>query len=277
MHYATVEQAGAMNVKFQLYKLPGLLLVAVCVLFLQVAFADQELSADEIVQRSDKVRNPDGSYRVRADITEYKNGKVNDRMAVLVHSKPDDQSGMYRTIVEIRKPAKDRGKIILRNSQDLWFFDPASKASVRISPQQRLLGQVSNGDVMSTNFALDYQSRLDGEETIRDANKEEQLCYRLTLNATNDRVTYPKIEYWVARDSFYPIKGKFYASSGRLLKIAYYRSFQTQLDSVRPTEVLILDAVDKKMITRMSFADYEYLDIPDFWFQRSWLPRHVSR
>ncbi|MDN5759397.1 MAG: hypothetical protein L0H59_12860, partial [Tomitella sp.] len=39
-------------------------------------------------------------------------------------------------------------------------FDPASQASIRLSPQQRLLGQAANGDVVAANFALDYTAQL---------------------------------------------------------------------------------------------------------------------
>lgn len=233
--------------------------------------------AHTIVMRSDQVRNPPGSYRMSIDITDYQQGRVSDEMRVTVYSKPEESSGLYRTLVDIEAPRKDRGKLILRNAQDLWFYDPAAKSSVRISPQQRLLGQVSNGDVMSSNFAKDYQSQLLGIESIRDASKTQRECYLLALESTNDRVTYPKIRYWVSTDHFYPIKGEFFSHSGQRLKVAYYRAFESVLGATRPTEVLILDAVDRKKVTRMRFDTFEHLDIADHWFQRSWLPRHQSQ
>lgn len=231
-------------------------------------------TAAEIIEQSDRIRNPAGSFSMKVQIIEYKAGRREDDMLVVVHSKPETGSGMYRTLVEIREPVRDSGKLILRNSQDLWFYDPASQASVRISPQQRLLGQVSNGDVMSSNFAADYSSRLIGEERVKDASRRERSSYRLELLATNNDVVYPKIEYWVDTDGFYPVKGKFYANSGRLLKIAYYRDFREILGGERPGEVLIVDGVDPSQITRMRLSDHTKADIPDHWFQRSWLARH---
>ena len=47
----------------------------------------------------------------------------------------------------------DTGKLMLKNGNDLWFYDPANQASVRISPDQRLLGQAANGDVVTSPFA----------------------------------------------------------------------------------------------------------------------------
>lgn len=247
----------------------------VCLFALKAANAG--VTAEEIVSRSDAIRNPSGSFAMETKITQYENGSISDEMVVKILSKPEENSGSYRTLVEILKPAKDHGKLILRNVSDLWFYDPSSKASVRISPQQRLLGQVSNGDVMSSNFALDYASVILGEEVIRDATKTKIDCYVVELSATSSQVTYPKIEYWVAKSDFRPVKGRFYAASGGLLKVAYYTKFKQILDAKRPTEVLIIDGIDVKKVTKMSFSSYKVASIPEYWFQRSWLERYESQ
>jgi len=31
--------------------------------------------------------------------------------------------------------------------------------------------------------------------------------------------------------------------------------------------------VDSKLVTKMSFSDYNYRDIPEEWFQKEYLPR----
>jgi hypothetical protein len=69
------------------------------------------------------------------------------------------------------------------------------------------------------------------------------------------------------------VKGKFYSDSGRLLKIAYYRGYQTQLGAERPTQTIIIDAVDSSLVTTMTTSDYRPQAIPDAWFQRDYLPR----
>ena len=74
-----------------------------------------------------------------------------------------------------------------------------------------------------------------------------------------------------------PIKAKFYSDSGRLLKILYYRGYQQQLDGVRPLDAIIIDAVDKSLATVATSSDYAYLDIPDTWFQRDYLPHLETR
>jgi hypothetical protein len=84
---------------------------------------------------------------------------------------------------------------------------------------------------------------------------------------------YSKIDYWVERSSFRPVKGKYYSDSGRLLKIAYFHNFRDELGTARPTETIIIDAVDPNQVTTINSSGYRYETIPEAWFQREFLPR----
>ncbi len=230
-------------------------------------------SADEIVAAADRVRNPGQPFRVTDTLVEYVSGKAANKVVLTVHSKIDPASGQFRTIVRYVEPARDQGKALLKTGNVLWFFDPASKSSVRLSPQQRLLGQAASGDVVTVNLARDYKGTKSGEAVIQDADRKDRTCWHLDLKPANDGASYGRIEYWVEKGTHHPIKGKFYSDSGRLLKIAYYRKFEEQLGGVRPTETVIIDAVDSRLVTRMSFSAYRYQDVPEAWFQREHLPR----
>jgi len=229
--------------------------------------------AQEIVAATDRIRNPDKPFSMQITLTEYISAKPRDSMVISVYSKQETGSGQFRSLVHFLKPERDADKLMLRRGGELWFYDPNQKASVRVSPQQRLLGQASNGDVMTTNFALDYASELIGEETVQDSDRKDRAAYHIKMKATNPAVTYDGVELWVDKENSQPIKGKFYAESGRLLKIAFFRRFAPHLGEQRPTEVIIIDGVDQTKVTKMSFADYQYRDIPEFWFQRNFLPR----
>ncbi|CAK0741166.1 Outer membrane lipoprotein-sorting protein [Azospirillaceae bacterium] len=230
-------------------------------------------SAQEIVATSDAVRNPGRPFRLIDTLVEYRSGQPQNRMVLVVYSKEEKTGGQYRTLVRFLEPPRDQEKLILKDGNVMWFYDPAAKTSVRLSPQQRLMGQASNGDVVTVNFHKDYTASLDGEETITDADKKPRNCWRLTMRANNDTVTYWRIEYWVERETFRPVKGKFYSESDRLLKTAYYRRYQDALGRERPTETLIVDGVDTSLVTRMTAGDYQFREIPDSWFSRDYLPR----
>lgn len=234
-------------------------------------------TAHEIVVGTDNVRNPDQSFRMTLKLTEYVRGAERDHDTLLVSSKRDPASGQFRNLVEYVEPARDAGKRVLLDGTSLWFFDPASNQSVRISPQQRLIGQAAIGDVLTVNLAVDYTATLMGADKIEDANRQERQCWQLNLKAADAQAVYNRIEYWVEQGNVYPIKGKFYSDSGRLLKIIYYRDFAERLGGVRPTQAIIIDAVDSSLVTTVDFGDWRYQKIPDLWFQRDYLPRLQTR
>ena len=227
----------------------------------------------QIVTEADKVRNPGQPFRSTDTLTEYVSGKPTDQDQLVVYAKEDPATRQFRNLVRYVEPPRDAGKMALFDNRNLWFYDPASKASVRISPQQRLIGQAAIGDVLTVNLAADYAGTLLGDDTITDADRQQRACWHLDLKAVTDTATYNRVEYWVEHGSFHPVKMKFYSDSGRLLKILYYRGYQMELGAVRPSEAVIIDAVDSSLVTSIRFGDRQFQDIPEAWFQRDYLPR----
>jgi hypothetical protein len=226
-----------------------------------------------ILADSDAVRNPTNPFSMTATLLEYRNAKQTDTNQLLVYSKADERTGQFRSLIRFIAPERDANKLMLKSGNDLWFYDPSSQASIRISPQQRLLGQASNGDVVTVNLAKDYKATLLAEEEITDGERIKRRSYKLGLTAASPDVTYHRVEMWVDVATSRPIKALFYAESGHLLKTAYYRKFQPQLGRERPTEVVIIDGLDPAWVTVMRYSDFAFRDIPEAWLQRDYLPR----
>ena len=229
--------------------------------------------AQQILAASDRIRNPGKPFRVTTTLIEYRNGAQTDTTVLQVYSKAAKDSGQFRSLIRFVSPPRDRNKLMLKNGNDLWFYDPSSKASVRISPQQRLLGQAANGDVVTVNLAKDYQARLEGEADILDGERVRRHCYKLGLAAVAGDVTYDHIVMWIDTDNSRPVKARFYAASGRLLKTAYYRHFKEELGAKRPVEMVIIDGLNPRWVTVMRFSDYAWRNVPDAWLQRDYLQR----
>ena len=193
--------------------------------------------------------------------------------SLVVYSKADTQSGQFRSLMRFIAPPRDANKLMLKNGNDLWFHDPATRASVRLSPQQRLLGQASNGDVATVNLAKDYRAELVAEENIQDGERRERHCYKLALAPATPDVTYHHIETWIDSANSRPVKAKFYSESDQLLKTAYYRHYQPQLGVERPTETVIIDGLQANWVTIMRYSDYAWREVPETWLQRDYLPR----
>jgi len=230
-------------------------------------------SAAELVAAVDALRNPAEPFRVSLSLVEFENGTARDSVHLAVHSKVDPATRQYRNLVRYEAPPRDEGKLVLLSGTNMWFYDPASKASIRISPQQRLVGQASDGDVLTVNLAHDYAARLVGEESILDADHQPRSVWHLDLVASSQEATYARLEYFVEKDTHRPVKAKFYSDSGRVLKLAYFRRFEEALGATRPTETIIVDAVDTHLVTVIRYSDYRAEKVQDAWFEREYLPR----
>jgi outer membrane lipoprotein-sorting protein len=249
------------------------ILVGMLALCAAAALAQAAPGAQEILAASDAVRNPGKPFSLTVALVEYKGGRQTDGNTLAVYSKAAAGSGQYRSLIQFIAPARDANKLMLKNGNDLWFYDPSSKASVRISPQQRLLGQAANGDVVTVDLAKDYRASLLGEEDVQDGERRMRHCYKLALAAAAPDVTYDHIEMWIDTSNSRPVKGRFYTESGQLLKTAYYRRYAMQLGGERPTETVIIDGLDPAWVTVMRYSDYRWREIPESWLQRDYLPR----
>ncbi|WP_220636475.1 outer membrane lipoprotein-sorting protein [Georgfuchsia toluolica] len=248
-------------------------LITALVVLLLPAAANASSSPQEILAASDAVRNPDYPFGLTNTLIEYRNGKQADTSTLAIYSKADSNSGQFRSLIRYVAPPRDASKLILFAGRDMWFYDPASKASIRLSPQQRLLGQASNGDVVTVNFSKDYQATQATEEDTQDGERQLRHCYRLTLSAATPDATYRHIEMWVETANSRPVKARFYTESGKLLKTAYYRRYQKLFGIERPTEIVIIDGLDPDWVTVMRYSDWVKREVPEIWLQRDYLPR----
>lgn len=235
--------------------------------------AQAAADAQAVLAASDAVRNPSKPFATTVTLLEYRQGKQTDTSVLNVLSKADERTGQFRTLIRIVSPERDANKLMLKNGNDLWFYDPASQSSIRLSPQQRLLGQVSNGDVLTINLAKDYRAELVADEDTADGEKVTRRSHKLSLSASAPDAPYHRVEMWVEVGAARPIKARFFAESGHLLKTAYYRKFQPQLGRERPTEVVIIDGLDPGWVTVMRYQDFAWRDVPEAWLQRDYLPR----
>nr|WP_116142257.1 outer membrane lipoprotein-sorting protein [Trinickia diaoshuihuensis] len=230
-------------------------------------------NAQQLLEASDAMRNPDRPFSLTTTLIDFHEGRQTDQDTLTVYSKIDADSGQYRSLIRFDSPARDAGKLLFKSGLDLWFYDPSSQASVRISPQQRLLGQAANGDVVTVNWAHDYAASFAGEQDIADGDRQLKHCYELALVARSPQATYHSIDLWLDVATQRPVKARFHAESGTVLKVSYFRRFQEELGAVRPTEIVIIDGLIPDWITVMRYSNYAWKDIPEAWMQRDYLAR----
>jgi len=219
--------------------------------------------ARRIVARADEIRFPRESFVTDITVTNFSDGEPGEQRKFRILSR-----GTENTIVLTLEPASERGQALLMRGRDLWVFIPSVSQPVRLSLSQRLTGQVANGDLARANFAGDYNPTLVGTETLAD-----ESAHVLDLAAADRGVTYARVKYWVAEKNGRPLQAEFYALSGRLLKTARYEDFREIGGRVRPTRLVMEDALKKGEVSVLKYEDMMLRDLPERMFTREYLRR----
>lgn len=225
--------------------------------------ADDDAQAKAILKKADEIRFPADGFEVLVRIKSTEAGSTPETRDFKVWSK-----GNENTIVQTTAPASERGQILLMKGRDLWLFVPNVSQPVRLSLAQRLTGVVSNGDIARANFSGDYAAKLVGTEKIGDDN-----YYVLDLTAVERGVAYQRVKYWVRQSGYAPHKAEFYSLSDRLLKTCTYESYKQLGGRVRPTRLVMTDAVKADTVSVMEYESMKLVDLPDKVFTKEYLKK----
>ncbi|CAG1064660.1 hypothetical protein BAC1_00225 [uncultured bacterium] len=221
------------------------------------------LSADEIVSRADEIRSPQLDYTVDVKVTSSKADKSANTANYEVLIKGKD-----KTIIKTLSPQLDRGRTLLMLGRDLWAFLPDVSKPIRISLQQRLIGEVANGDIARANFSGDYSASLLKTEQI--GGKKH---FVLELKAKSDEVTYDRVIYWVRADNYAPHKAEFYAISGRLIKTCSYESYKELAGKKRPSRLVLNDPIVKGQLSTIEYSNMKVEELPGKLFTKDYMKK----
>jgi len=229
----------------------------------QTSAESPEGQGDAILKRADEVRFPAEGFEVAVAIRTTQGGQVTEERSYKVLSKGNDN-----TIVMVTEPASERGQIMLMKGRDLWMFLPSVSQPVRLSLAQRLTGQVANGDIARANFSGDYKVKSTRVERIG-----EQSMYVLDLEAVDRGVTYQRVRYWVRQGNYFPYRTEFYSASERLLKTCVYEEFKEMGGRLRPTRLVMSDALRKDEESVLEYTNLRLRNLPDKVFTKDYLKK----
>lgn len=197
--------------------------------------------AASVLARADVFRNPIESFSIDVELTSLATGGKTDTSRFRVFGKGSD-----RSVVEFIFPQTEKGKYLLMLRDAMWIYIPTASRPIRISPLQRLMGQVSNGDVARTSFMVDYNAT---------AVAEDGDAYVIDLVAKDPSVAYNRVRLWIDKHSYEPRRADFYVVSGKLIKRANYKTYGTMAGRRVVTEIEIDDLLRPGNRTVMRYAN----------------------
>ena len=222
-----------------------------------IGAAAEAPDAQKILELADNYRAGWTSFVLVTRIANYRGERLEEESQYEVYSQ------RTKSFVKFLNP-RDKGRSLLMLEDDMWIYMPSTSRPIRITPMQRLTGNVSNGDVARTNYAGDYAASLLREEPLN-----ERLCYVLELKARRKGATYPRIQYWVAKGDYSPCKAEFFLTSGKNHKTALYDSFAEFQGKRLLTRMTIYDKIRRDDKSVMEFLRYSPRDIPDKYFNKN--------
>lgn len=186
--------------------------------------------AEEILRQSDRYRPGFDSFVARVRLTNTESGRVADQAEFEVLIKNDN------SLVRFLSP-RSKGQSLLMRGDDMWMFLPAVARPVRITPIQRIMGNVSNGDLARLRYADDYVPSMAGVVTIAG-----DLCDLLELRAARKGATYQRIRYAVRQSDARPISAEYALTSGKVVKRAVFDGLREMAGRSILTRTVIEDA-----------------------------------
>jgi outer membrane lipoprotein-sorting protein len=214
--------------------------------------------AAAILARVDQFRTPLESFAIDVELTAYTPHDKPESSKFRVYGKGSD-----RSVVEFVAPATEKGKLLLMLRDAMWIYMPSASRPIRISPLQRLMGQASNGDVARTSFTVDYVPK-----SMTESEWEGHKVYVLDLAAKDSDIAYARVQLWIDRTSYEPLRADFYVVSGKLIKRAFFRDYGQMAGRRVVTAIEIDDLLRPGYRTTMKYANLVPKENPERMFTK---------
>jgi hypothetical protein len=209
-------------------------------------------TADEILKKADEIRAPSDAYRMEVTV-ESPAEKSLFRFELNIGGK---DASLIRTL----EPSREVGKNFLMLQEEMWAYIPNIKRSIRVTLNQKLTGQASNGDISRMRWYGDYEAVLEGQD---------EQAWQLLLTAKKRGLTYEKIRVWVLKSNYRPERGEYLSSEAKPLKFVQFTEFKEFAGALRPSRIVIQNAHKKDDFSVLEIKSMKQTKFPDSFFTQN--------
>ena len=231
------------------------------------------LSEDEtkklVILIDDRQRNT-GDYSSLVFIDQKEKDKSNKAFEARVSRRDADDKWMILFL----KPKSEAGKGYLRLEKNLFLYEPTLGKWERQTERASIAGTGSQrSDFDESRLAEEYKAAFVGDEKLG-----KFAVHRLKLTALpGTEVASPVVELWVDADTKNVLKRQEFALSGKLLRTAYYPTWDKMFSKSKgaevyvPKEIRIFDEVDKGNSTVIVLREVKLDPLDANMFTKAWL------
>lgn len=221
-----------------------------------IATAD-EMTAANIILKVDQEMKVENKFMEQEMILVSGSGTERSR-SLQVWNKAGDES--KKMLAKFTEPANIKGTGILMDGDDMWLYLPA------LDRVKRIAGSAKQGDFMGSDltyedmealgnvgFGSDYEVELLGTKKLED---HENDSYLLELIPNGEEISYSKLEMYVDKEFFLPLKINYYID-GNLSKVLK-TSKHEQIDGNYLALVMEMKNVEKGSKTTLKVKNVEF-------------------
>lgn len=206
-----------------------------------------------ILEKADAFRSPKGGFEAKVEVTE----PSGDVSAYTIYMEGND-----RSLMVTQKPERDIGRNILMIDRDMFMFLPKVNRPVRIALRQKLVGQVSQGDISRMKWVGDYEATLDSMSTYLDGIP----ALTLHLKASKRDLTYDLIDLTISAKDYRPLSASYLTPNRKLLKSASFQDYGPLAGATRPRKIVIQDAITSKDTSTIKIKEMKERKFPAGFF-----------
>ena len=212
-------------------------------------------SPEQILQSVDASRNAFPEAVITARAVEMDGDKVLGSADFDIYTKEGDRG------LIVFRGGKNSGRKILNVGDRMWLLVPGATHPVPITPNQRLSGGASVGDVARVRFANDYDAAA--RDKTEDINGKR--CRVLDLTARSPKAAYPRVVLWYDEAAELPARIAFSLPSGLPAKEITFTRFGKSFGKTVVAEMEVRDLLARgsKVVTRLEYRDYRPARLDD--------------
>jgi hypothetical protein len=220
-----------------------------------VAFSAQAADVHQWLANADAARNAFEEAVITARATQIEGGKVTGSADFDVYVK-----GRERGLIVFRG-GKNSGRKILTSGDKMWLIVPGATNAVPITPNQRLVGGASVGDVARLRLAEDYDTVVRPDPEVVNG----KTCRVVDLTAKSPRAAFPRVVLWYDEADRLPVRLLFSLPSGKPAKEVTFTKFTKAFGRTVVAEMEVRDllAKDANTITRLEYRDVRPAKLDD--------------
>ncbi len=233
-------------------------------------YALDNKQTEELVKLIDDRQRNVGDYASLVFIDQKEKDGSTKAFEARVYRRDADDKWM----ILFTKPKAEAGKGYLRLEKNLFLYEPALGKWERQTERASIAGTNSRRDDFDeSRLADEYEAKFVADEKL---GKFQVHKLRLTAKSGVE-VASPILEIWVDQESKNVLKRQEMALSGKLLRTAYYPSWEKlfskskNADVFVPKEIRVFDEVEKGNSTTVVLRDVKLDALDTNMFTKAWI------